>query len=279
MKYTQTQRFQLPSFIGLYFRAYTWILAGILFCTAASAQSRKIKTLEVSDTINFAAVDRPGELYIVTTSGQLQKFDTDGKLVALHKDKPAPTLFDPRDGSRLFAFFRETRQYSFLNPSFEAVQAFSIDSSFATEPWLACVSGDRNIWLFDVADWTLKKINATTGALSVEEAVEVKSKQKSNYTFLREYQGFVFLLDVSEGIMIFNSVGKHIRTIEVKNLTYFNFLGEELYYLQGDTLRFFDLFTTETREQKLATPGNFALITDERFFLIRKNIIEIYRAQ
>jgi hypothetical protein len=235
--------------------------------------------LEVSDTIRYAAVDRPGELYIVTTSGQLQKFDTDGKLVALHKDKPAPTLFDPRDGSRLFAFFRELRQYRFLNPSFESMQAFSIDSSFATEPWLACVSGDHNVWLFDVADWTLKKLNTTTGALSVEEVVETKSKQKSNYTFLREYQGFVFLLNVSEGILIFNSVGKHIRTLEVKNLNYFNFLGEELYYLQGDTLRFFDLFTTETREQKLATPGNFALITDERFFLIRKNIIEIYRAQ
>ena len=278
MKFTIRQYSQYAS-IPVYSKVYILLLAGILLYFPTSAQTRKIKTLEVSDTIRYAAVDRPGELYIVTTSGQLQKFDTDGKLVALHKDKPAPTLFDPRDGSRLFAFFRESRQYNFLNPSFEAVQAFSIDSSFATEPWLACVSGDRNIWLFDVADWTLKKINTTTGALSVEETIETKSRQKSNYTFLREYQGFVFLLDVSEGIQIFNSVGKHIRTIAVKNLSYFNFLGEELYYLQGDTLHFFDLFTTETREQKLATPGNFALITDERFFLIRKNIIEIYRAQ
>ena len=279
MNFTITRYLQQLSSIPVYSKVYILVVAGMLLCGSASAQTRKIKTLEVSDTIRYAAVDRPGELYIVTTSGQLQKFDTDGKLVALHKDKPVPTLFDPRDGSRLFAFFRETRQYNFLNPSFEAVQAFSIDSSFATEPWLACVSGDHNIWLFDAADWTLKKLNTTTGALSVEEAIETKSRQKSTYTFLREYQGFLFLLDVSEGILIFNSVGKHIRTIEVKNLSYFNFLGEELYYLQGDTLRFFDLFTTETREQKLATPGNFALITDERFFLIRKNIIEIYRAQ
>ncbi len=279
MNFTITRYLQQLSSIPVYSKVYILVVAGMLLYGSASAQTRKIKTLEVSDTIRYAAVDRPGELYIVTTSGQLQKFDTDGKLVALHKDKPVPTLFDPRDGSRLFAFFRETRQYNFLNPSFEAVQAFSIDSSFATEPWLACVSGDHNIWLFDAADWTLKKLNTTTGALSVEEAIETKSRQKSTYTFLREYQGFLFLLDVSEGILIFNSVGKHIRTIEVKNLSYFNFLGEELYYLQGDTLRFFDLFTTETREQKLATPGNFALITDERFFLIRKNIIEIYRAQ
>ena len=279
MNFTITRYLLQLSSIPVYSKVYILVVAGMLLCGSASAQTRKIKTLEVSDTIRYAAVDRPGELYIVTTSGQLQKFDTDGKLVALHKDKPVPTLFDPRDGSRLFTFFRETRQYNFLNPSFEAVQAFSIDSSFATEPWLACVSGDHNIWLFDAADWTLKKLNTTTGALSVEEAIETKSRQKSTYTFLREYQGFLFLLDVSEGILIFNSVGKHIRTIEVKNLGYFNFLGEELYYLQGDTLRFFDLFTTETREQKLATPGNFALITDERFFLIRKNIIEIYRAQ
>ncbi len=251
-----------------------------MLTTVGSAQSKKIKTLEVSDTIVYAAVDRPGELYILTASGQLQKFDTNGKLLALHKNKPAPTLFDPRDGSRLFAFFRESRQYHFLNPSLEIVQAFSIDSAFAIDPWLACISGDHNVWLVDAADWTLKKINTSTGAVSIEETMDVKpKKQKTDFTFLREYQGFVFLLDASEGILIFNSVGKLIKTISVKKLSYFNFLGEELYYLQGDVLRFFDLFTAETREQKLTQPGNFALITDERFFLIRKNAIEIFGAQ
>ena len=51
---------------------------------------------------------------------------------------------------------------------------------------------------------------------------------------MREYQGFLFLLHQEKGILIFNKMGKWIKTIERPQLKYFNFLGEELYYPEGD---------------------------------------------
>ena len=111
------------------------------------SQPKKIRTLQVSDTIAFAAVDRPGELYIVTKSGQLQKFDKDGTLLNLLKPKNTVTLFEPRDGARLFAFVRELRQYWIMNPSFEVNTVFELDSAFAIDPWLICSSGDHNLWV------------------------------------------------------------------------------------------------------------------------------------
>src|SRR5687767_6814977 len=87
-------------------------------CIQAFAQ-KKIKTLEVSDTIRFASVDRPGDIYLITRDGQIQKFDKDGKLSVLYKHKTLPTLFEPRDGAKLFAYYRENQEYDYLNPSFE----------------------------------------------------------------------------------------------------------------------------------------------------------------
>jgi hypothetical protein len=93
---------------------------------------------------------------------------------------------------------------------------------------------------------------------------------------MREYQGFVFFLDRKKGIYVFNSLGKWIRTIPVHNLSYFNFLGEELYYPQADKLIFFSLFSDDKHEMALPKPCKIALATDERLFLIQGNSLEFF---
>jgi hypothetical protein len=213
---------------------------------------RKIKTLEVSDTILTAQVDRPGELYIITRNGQFQKFDEDGKLLVLFKNETAPTLFDPRDGSRLFAYYRPIQHFDYLSPAFQIVSSFRIDSAFAIQPWLMCTSGDNKLWVLDVADNSLKKLNPKEQEVEIEVVIDsTLINDAKQFTGIREYQNFVFLLHPQKGIFIFNSLGIHVRTIEVKHLHAFHFIGEELYYVKGSTIKLFDLFTAETRELSL----------------------------
>src|SRR5688572_13500527 len=114
----------------------------IFVATTAFAQQKKLKTVEVSDTIVAASIDRPGDIYITMKAGQSQRFDKDGRLLNLYRKDPAPTSFDPRDGARLFAYYRTTASYDFLNTSFDIVGSYKIDSAFSLEPWLATTSGD-----------------------------------------------------------------------------------------------------------------------------------------
>src|SRR5687767_8120720 len=99
----------------------------ILSPVLAFAQT-KLKTVEVSDTIIYSAVDRPGDIYVVTKEGQIQKFDKDGKLIVVYRHHGPPTLFDPRDGAKLFAYYRDKQQYDYHNPSFDIVASYRIDS-------------------------------------------------------------------------------------------------------------------------------------------------------
>src|SRR6185436_12722640 len=94
-----------------------WIY--LLFISTTSFAQTKIKTLELSDTINTANIDRAGDLYVITRNSQFQKFDLNGSLVLLMKNDHTPTLFDPRDGSRLFAYYRNNQRYDYMSPSFE----------------------------------------------------------------------------------------------------------------------------------------------------------------
>jgi hypothetical protein len=248
----------------------------LVICIPAAAQ-KKIKALEVSDTIVNASVDRPGDLYVITKYGQFQKFDLDGKLIVLYKYDKAPTLFDPRDGSRLFAYYRDIQHYDYMSPSFEITRSFRIDSAFAIQPWLMCTSGDQKLWVLDGADHSLKKLNATANEIEVEVNIDSTIiNDATAFTRMREYQNFVFLLDPHKGIYIFNSLGHHIKTIEVKGLHNFHFLGEELYYSKGGHLKFFNLFNAQTREISLGHLKGEIILTDLRMFVIHHRSIDIY---
>jgi hypothetical protein len=250
----------------------------LLLELSAYSQPKKVGSVKISDTIAYGTIDRTGDLYITTRSGQLHRYDPDVKLLNLYHHQEVPTLFDPRDGARLFAYFREARQYRYLNPSFDITASYMLDSALAIDPWFVCSSGDHNLWILDVADWSLKRIDPKKELILTEATFAVApDKSPGDFTFMREYQGFLFLLDRSQGIHIFNSMGKHLKTIAVKNLTCFNFLGEELYYQENNTLKFFDLFSAETREMAVPSPSVFTLVTDEKIYTIGLGHIDVFQ--
>ncbi len=254
----------------------TQFIIVLMFSFLSAVAQKKIKTVTVSDEIAFATVDRPGDLYVVTKNGQIQKFDVDGKLLSIYRNDPTPTLFDPRDGSRLFMYFRHDQHYAFLNPSFEVTASYKLDPAFAIKPWLTCISGDHNLWIVDGEDTSIKKIDINTSAVSVEQKIGNGVDDISTILFIREYQGFLFLLHQEKGIMIFNGIGKLLKTIEIEGLSYFNFIGEELYYSEDNSIKFFNLFTTEIRVIKANQPGDFILFTDERMFSIKDATIDFF---
>jgi hypothetical protein len=243
----------------------------------ADAQFHKIKTINTPYNIAFATIDRVGELYLLSDKGRVEKIGVDGDVMASASLKNTPTLFDPRDGSHLFVYDRRSQEYIFLLPALYSNQPpVKIDSAFAVAPYLVCPSGEYELIILDSADWSLKKLNRKTNTLLHETIIIDSVAVAPQILYMREYQNFIFLLDSKKGILIFNMMGKLLRTISGKEIHYFSFLGEELYYLENDTLHFFDLFNEETRSMKIPSISEFAFITDERLYLISRNKAEIF---
>jgi hypothetical protein len=251
----------------------------LLFVSALPASAQEIiKTLTLSDTILYGAIDRPGDFYAITAAGQIQRFDKNGKLMALYKAETPPTLFDPRDGARLFAYYRDDQHYAFFTPSFQRLgPAYRIDPAFAIQPWLICPSGEYKLWVLDKADQTLKKINVRASEVEVEVLVDsTHIINAGSFTAMREYQGFVFLLDPDRGIHIFNGLGSYLRCVAARGIRSFNFLGEELYFMLDDQIEFFNLFTTGARRIGIQPGYTGALLSDERMILFTPQKIDIF---
>jgi hypothetical protein len=253
-----------------------WIVVLVMTTSQSVAQFQKIKTVNLERTVTYAAVDRPGDLYLMSEDGTLEIYNDAGVRQKSGKLGFVPTTFDPRDGSRLFAADSRTNQFMFFSPYDFDGEVQRVDSAFAISPVLTSSSGDHDLLTIDSADWSLKKVNLKTNRVLFETVLGEKISSLPELKSMREYQNFVFILDGSQGIYIFNMIGNLLKFLPAKGLIYLGFLGEELYYLQDEELVFFDLFTTETREVKIPYPADYAFLTDQRLYLIREKKLEVF---
>ncbi len=251
----------------------------IIFLIVASisvlfAQEKPIKTIPLKTPVQAAYVDRPGDLYVQFNNGVIQKFDISGQRIGEYKPSDKLTTFDPRDGARAFTYCNDSQWFSYA--FFGSHQKIKLKEEFAIKPALVCSSGDKNIWVLDQADYSLKKVNIIQSTVEAEVFLpEQLQGTPVAHIFMREYQGFLFLLNPSTGIYIFNGTGLLLKEIEAIGVSYFNFLGEELYYKHGDHLVFLDLFDAKTRKMAIDPGVKYQLMTDVRTYKVFADRIEI----
>ncbi len=233
-------------------------------------------TVTLHEDILWAGIDRPGDLFVLLSGGAVVKYDKTGKKVGEHRFDHPPTLIDPLDGAQSFYYQRKGHHYGTLSYDFESVTDKVLEPAFAINPWLVCPAL-KELWILDSADFSIKKTTSTSSAISLETTLKhLPDKRMTDYVSLREYQNYVFLLDQSAGVHMFNPIGKFVRTFGEKGMNYFNFLGEEMYFISGGQLVFIDLYTSERRTESLpATKARFALINDDRMYLVGDRKIEI----
>lgn len=254
-------------------RQKLFILLLVLSPLLSFAQKR-ITAIDIKDVTN-AYVDRPGDLYILHTDNTVSKFDTLGMSVTSPKFEKTPTVFEPRDGARMFTYSTDNKQAAFFSSATK--QTFIIQDHYALEPILATSAGDNGIWVVDKADWSIKRIDLKTSKVVAEALINrTQFEGEPKIIAIREYQNFFFVLEKNTGILIFNGLGKQIKKIEAPKISYFNFLGEELYYVKDDKLIFYDLFDGSTREDKVDPKANFTLLTDARKYVVYSDRIDVW---
>ncbi len=226
----------------------------------------------------YAAVDRPGDLYVVFDNAIVIKYDKNGKQLATRQLASVPTLFDPRDGVRVFAYDRKRQATASIAPDLSELEETPLHPEFAVSGWLVCPSKNE-YWLLDSTDVSLKKTREKGKAIAYEASFVKGQANVRQVSYLREYQNFLFVLDREKGIHVLNNLGREVKVFEEPNLPYFSFIGEEIYFPTAQGLQLVDLFTTEKRIIQLPHPATFALITDERMILVSNSKIEFLEFQ
>ena len=255
-------------------RTCAYLLLLWICSLTTSAQVKNIR-YTAQEEIVWAGVDRASDLLIVLQSGAVEKINLSGKRVGRYSFDNIPTLIDPLDGAQAFYYFRSSGVYGTLSSDMSFTHASALEPSLAVTPWLVCPML-HELWILDVGDFTLKKTagGATTQGLETS-LPPVVSRHPEDLIYMKEYQNYVFLLDQSAGVHVFNSLGRYIKTLAGKNAAYFAFIGEEIYSIRESRMNLTDLYSGETRTLDLPFRANFSFVVDEFLYAVTNKEITI----
>jgi hypothetical protein len=248
-------------FLGIFFIVFS------CYNFSDAQNLKKVKEIKVGK-IESVAIDRLGDFFLVFKNGEIKKYDANGKVLAsLKKDKIA-TLLEPWYHPKIFVYDQQGQQIAIYDRNFQSPDIRQLDPSIAIKPLLACPTNDNKLLVLDGADFSIKKVNPLNNEVTSEFYVD-SAKSKRNFTYMREYQNLIFLLDKNSGIVIYNNIGKKVNELKT-DANNFGFFGYQLYFLKEDKIVFFDLYTEKIVLENISR-GKFVLVSDERILLVKEN--------
>lgn len=257
----------------------TAVFSIILFSTQGqSAAIRKLRDVTLPAEVAHISVDRLGNGYVLG-GDRLFKLSTEGEILSERKVGSLAEIksLDCWNPLRLWLHrvSGEVHVIELLDQKLlNAEEHLRIDPAYAVDP-VATAPGilNSNYWILD-ADNTLKFIQVDKK--SVEWESEPIAPTTVNFTMIKSYQGFVFLLDSTGLLYMVNRMGKLVRKIDTNGALHFGVLGEDIYFLSKGKIRFENMYRDSSYEVELPTTADHILATDERLMIFRGSRIQVY---
>jgi len=233
--------------------------------------------------ITGAAIDNLDNLYIISSTGQVKKFGVNGdsvgvfngmrkygKLYNIDVTNPLKPLLFYKDFSDVVVLDRflanrvslNLRQYNILQPS-------AIGLSY-----------DNNIWVFDVFDSKLKKIDEAGNILLQTDDFRTLFNLSFSPQKIINDNGFVYLADSAKGIFVFDNYGTFKRKIILKDWTTIDVWNGMVVRLNRDAIVVYN--PSNFSEKSLQFPTSFtpyihSFTTTNKLITFSQDSLRIYR--
>lgn len=219
------------------------------FCFAQNDLSFQLLRTYRGDIANVA-LDNLDNLYVVSSTGQVKKFNNRGdsmavfngvraygKLHSIEVTNPLKPLLFYRDFSTVVVLDRllsnrsslDLRRYNVLQPSAIAL------------------SYDNNIWVFDQFDNKLKKLDEGGNLLLQTTDFRQLFNQTISPQKIIDANGLLYLADSTQGIFVFDNYGTFKRKIPLQNWQNFDVWEGRMIGLRTDGVVLYNATTLAER--------------------------------
>jgi hypothetical protein len=177
-----------------------------------------VKTYE--GDIADAAMDNLGNLYIISSTGQIKKFNVSGDSLAVYNQvKNFGKLYsiDVTNPLKILLFYKDFSTVVILDRFLANMSSVNLRKVNILQPGAIGLSYDNNIWVFDEYDNRLKKIDE--GGNKMMESADLRtffSEGLSPQKIIND-NGLVYLADTTNGIFIFDNYGSFKKKVPLKN--------------------------------------------------------------
>jgi hypothetical protein len=142
----------------------TMLVFTLMFTSNINAQTTLDSTNLVNEFIvnaKFIQADELGNLYIVSPSNQLYKYNTSGKVLATlnYNYNGNISSIDASNPMEIYVFYKEINRVLFLDNNLAYRGELDLTKQNITQASAIARSYDNGIWVFDMGDLQLKKMS------------------------------------------------------------------------------------------------------------------------
>ncbi|MDP2175883.1 MAG: hypothetical protein Q8K70_08240 [Bacteroidota bacterium] len=230
----------------------------------------KIDSIKI---INGSSIshDGLGNLYVITPTNDIIKYDFKGKLIATVNNKVLGNIswIDASNPFEIYVFFRDQNKLLLLDNLLNQLSIIDFESIGISQ--IACISRsfDNQIWLFDMADFKLKKYSKDLKLILESAPFNLLPNFKQiNPTQISDFNSGLYILNKNQ-IFEFDIFGNYNKMVFSDTLISFQKYEHMIAFTKNNQLLLFDTQNFKISSIPLATPN---LVKDIR---IVKNRIYI----
>jgi len=255
--------------------ALTFLLVGMQEPTSPFRLISTIQT-EAKDI----ETDQLGNLYVVTKTNQLYKYNSDGKVLSTLNYKYVGNIsyVDATNPLELYIFYRELNKLIYLDNNLAYRGETDLSRVGIGQASSIARAFDNGIWAFDIADMQLKKLNkkGETEQLSGNVRQFVSSRLQPGY--IHDNTQRVLVSDTTVGILVFDVFATYIKTIPIKSDSHIKPIENDLYYFSSGRMHIYNQTSFKTRSFEVPDAEHVIDVSIEksRLYIMRADRIEVY---
>lgn len=191
----------------------------------------------------FITSDNQGNCYIISKENVVSKYDSDGQLENSYSNKNSgvPTFIDASNPQKLLVFYKDYGVIKLLDTKLAELSTIDLHALGIQKPELVCTSADGNFWIYDGADFKLKKIDSNSKIIKQSDDVTTWIHNSINPDFMIEYNNFLYLSDPHQGIYSFDQYANFYSIIPLNITGGFQIYSDQFFYLDNGEINIFDL--------------------------------------
>lgn len=233
--------------------------------------------------ITDAAIDNLGNVYVLSSTDQLKKYNSNGDSVAAYNNVRRYGKLHSMDVSnplKLLLYYKDYSSIVILDRLLAVRSSIDLRRNNLLQVNAIGLSYDNNIWVFDEYDNKLKKINEEGKLLLETPDLRMVFSQSISPKQILDHNNQLYLYDPTNGLYIFDQLGSFKRKIPVTGWSNIGITDKYITGIGNNTLQAYNVTTLLQSEQKL--PGYFVsyyryFLSHNRLLALSKEGLHIYR--
>jgi hypothetical protein len=234
---------------------------------------------EISD----AAIDNLDNVYILTATNQLKKYNSKGDSLAVYNNVRSfgkVSSIDVSNPLKVLLYYKDFSSIVILDRLLGVRSTIDLRERNILGVSAIGQSYDNRIWVFDAYDNKLKKIDDEGRLLLETPDLRMVFKGAVTPQQIIDNNKQVYLYDTASGVFIFDNYGSFKRKIPITGWSHINITDKHILGIADRSMQDYNVTTLLQSAQKF--PGNFTPyyqyhISNNKLLALSKEGLHIYR--